>query len=94
MTSTSQNRRQKSPAVVGSGIRSALGGVEINLVVTSQFEVFDPLTAGEGVEGNVQDMIRLVIREMDLEQVKIGVDVVNQAGPTRQEEHGGDAARG
>jgi hypothetical protein len=55
--------------------------------------VFDPLTAGEGVEGNVQDMVRLVIGEMDLEQVKIGVDVVNQAGATRQEEHGADAAR-
>src|SRR6202044_2078468 len=34
-----------------------------------------------------------VIGEMDLKQVKIGVDVVNQAGATRQEEHGADAAR-
>jgi hypothetical protein len=28
---------------------------------------------------------------MDLEQVKTGVDVADQAGPTRREEHGADA---
>ena len=43
--------------------------------------MFDPLTACEDVEGNVQDMVRLVIREVHLEQVKIGVDVVDQARP-------------
>ena len=81
--------------VAGSrGIGDALGaqGVEINLVVAPQFEVFDPLTACQDVEGDVQDVVRLVIGEMHLEQVKIGVDVADQAGPTRQEEHGADAA--
>ena len=81
--------------VAGSrGIGDALGaqGVEINLVVPPQFEVFEPLTACQDVEGDVQDVVRLVIGEMHLEQVKIVVDVADQAGPTGQEEHGADAA--
>jgi hypothetical protein len=89
-------RPTKSAAeVAGSrGIGDALGaqGVEMNLVVPPQFEVFEPLTACQDVEGDVQDVVRLVIREMHLEEVKIGVDVADQAGPPGQEEHGADAA--
>src|SRR5271156_1296954 len=80
--------------VAGSrGIGDALGsqGVEINLVVASQFEVLDPLTAGEAVESDVQDMVRLVIGEMHFKKVKIVVDVADQAGPACQEEHSADA---
>ncbi len=40
-TSASEKRRQKSPSVVGSGSRSSAQGVEINLIVASQFDVFD-----------------------------------------------------
>ena len=42
-TSAKVKRRQKSPAVVGSGVRLAHQGVEINLVVAPKFKVFDPL---------------------------------------------------
>ena len=75
MTSGSEKRRQKSPAVVGSGIRFGSQGVEIDLVVAPQFEVFDPLAAGEDVEGDVQDVVGFVVGKMHLEQMKIAVDL-------------------
>ena len=70
--------------VAGSGgIGDSVGsqGIEIDLVVATQFEVFDPFTAGEDVEGDVQDVVGFVIRKMDLKEVKIGVDVADQADP-------------
>ena len=51
-----------------------------------------PLTAGEDIEGDVQDVVGFVVGEMHLEQMKIVVDVVDQAGLLSQEEHGADAA--
>ena len=81
--------------VPGSGgVGDAFGSqsVEIDFVVAPQFEVFDPLTAGEDVEGDVQDVVGFVIGKMHLEQMKIGVDVADQADPVRQEQHGADAA--
>ena len=65
----------------GGGVGDALGaqGVEIDLVVAPQFEVFDPLAAGEDVEGDVQDMVGFVIGQMPLEEMEIVVDVVDQA---------------
>ena len=46
------------------GIGDALcsQGVEIDFVVPPQFEVFEPLTACQDVESDVQDVVRLVIR--------------------------------
>jgi hypothetical protein len=54
--------------------------------------VFDPFTAGEDVEGNVQDVVGFVIGKMDLEKLKLGVDVADQAYPARQQQHDTDAA--
>ena len=39
-------------------------GIEVDLVVASQFEVLDSLAAGEDVEGNVQDVVGFVVRKM------------------------------
>ena len=80
----------------GGGVGDALGaqGVEIDLVVASQFEVFEPVAAREDVEGDVQDMVGFVIGEMPLEEMEVMVDVVDQAGPASQQEDGADAARG
>ena len=91
-TSASENRRQKSPG--GGGVGDALGaqGVEIDLVVAPQLEVFDPLAAGEDVEGDVQDVVGFVVGQMPLEEVEVGVDVVDQPDPASQQEHGADAA--
>ena len=53
----------------GGGVGEPLGaqGVEVDLVVASQFEVFDAFAAGEEVEGDVQDVVGFVIGEMPLE---------------------------
>ena len=80
----------------GGGVGDALGaqGVEIDLVVASQFEVLDPLAAGEDVEGDVQDVVGFVVGQMPLEEVEVVIDVADQSGPARQQEHGADAAGG
>ena len=80
----------------GGGVGDALGaqGVEVDLVVASQFEVFDPFAAGQDVEGDVQDVVGFVIGEMPLEEMEVVVDVADQAGPASQQEHGADAAGG
>ena len=43
----------------------------------------DPLNASEGVEGNVQDVVGFMIGKMYLKEMKIGVDVADQAYPVR-----------
>ena len=62
------------------GVGDSLGsqGVKIDLIVASQFEVFDVLAAGEDVEGNVEDMVGFVVRQMPLEEVKVAVDVLDK----------------
>ena len=79
----------------GGGVGEPLGaqGVEVNLVVASEFEVFDAFAAGEDVEGDVQDMVGFVIGEMPLEDMEVVVDVADQADPARQQVHGADAPR-
>ena len=78
----------------GGGVGDTLGaqGIEIDLIVASQFEVFDSFASGEDVEGDVQDMVGFVIGQMPLEQNKVGVDVFDQSGVASQQEHGADAA--
>src|SRR5690242_12999757 len=68
-TSASVKRRQKSPAVVGSGMRSAPEGVEIDLVVAPDLEVLQALSTGQEVIGDVQDVVALVVGLVPLEEV-------------------------
>ena len=79
----------------GGGVGEPLGvqGVEVNLVVASEFDVLEALAAGEDVEGDVQDMVGFVIGTMPLEDMEVVVDVADQADPARQQKHGTDAAR-
>jgi hypothetical protein len=56
--------------------------------------VLDALPTGEDVEGDVQDVIGLVIGKMDPEKMEIAVDVTNQARRPRYHEHGTDTAGG
>src|SRR4029077_10563727 len=81
---------------LGGGIRDALGaeGVEEDLVVAPQLDVLDALPSGEDVEGDVQDVVGLVIGAMDLEKMEVVVDVTDQAGRPRHQEHGTNAASG
>jgi hypothetical protein len=86
----------EAPAEIarGGGVGNSLGaqGVEIDLVVAPKFKVFDPLAAGEDVEGDVQDMVRFVIRQMSFEKVEVPIDTVDQADRSSQHENGADAA--
>src|SRR3954447_21314886 len=43
-------------------------GIEVDLVVASPFDVFDPLAAGEEIEGDVEHMVGFVVGEMALER--------------------------
>ena len=90
MTSDSRKRRQSPPQW---WVRDSFGSqsVEIDFVVAPQFEMFDPLTASEDIEGDVQDVVGFVIGKMDLEELKLGVDVADQANPGQQQ-HDTDAA--
>ena len=73
----------------GGRVGNSLGsqGVEVDLVIAPQFEVLDPLAAGEDIEGDVQDVVGFVVREMPLEQVKIAVDLLDEldsSGPAER----------
>ena len=69
-------------------------GVEKDLVIAPQLDMLEPPAAGEDVEGDVQDMVGLVIGEMHLEQMEIVINVADQARPLSQQQHGADAAGG
>ena len=88
-------RQLEPPAEVprGSGIGNSLGaeGVEIDLVVASQLEVFDLATAGQDVEGNVQDMIGFMVGKVAFEEMKLLIDVLDQSGSASDQQHGADA---
>jgi len=67
--------------VTGGGrVGDALGpqGVEVDLVVASDLEVFGALSACQEVVGDVQDVVALVVGRVPLEQVEVLIDVPNQ----------------
>ena len=92
-TSPSVNRRQKSPAVVGSGIRSCPEGVEVDLVVAAHFEVLQAAAPGQEVVGDVQDVVALEVRQVPLQEVEAPVDVVDQPELAGQQVDCPDSAR-
>src|SRR5271157_2343121 len=79
----------------GRGIGDALGaqGIEIDFVVAPQFDVFDPLAAGQDVERDVQNVVGFVVGQMPLEDVDLRVDRADQSGLAGQQEHSADATR-
>ena len=74
-------------------VGEALGaqGIEIDLIVASQLDVLDPLSAGHDVEGDVQDVVGFMIGTMALEDVEVVVDIADQADPPCQQQHGTDS---
>src|SRR5271163_537597 len=80
----------------GGGVGDPLGAqsVEKDFIVAPQFDMLEPPAAGQDVEGDVQDMVGLVIGEMPLEQMERVIDVADQAGPLSQQQHDTDAAGG
>ena len=70
--------------VPGRGrVGNALGahGIEIDLVVTPQFDVLDPLAAAQNIERDIQYMVGFVVGQMPLEDMDPGVDVADQPSP-------------
>jgi hypothetical protein len=80
----------------GGGVGNAGGAesVEVDLVVAAKFEVLEAGAFAEGVEGEVEDVVGLVVREMDLEEVKARVDGVDKSKAAGEEVEGADAAVG
>ena len=77
----------------GGRVRDSRGSqrIEVNLVIAPQFEVLNALAARDDIEGNVQDMVGFVIRQMPLEQVKVAVDVLDEVDFLSQQKDGSDA---
>ena len=80
----------------GGGVGDAVGaeGVEEDLVVAAQFDVVEAGAVAQGVVGEVQDVVSLVVGEVELEQVESLVDGLGQAELPDQELDGADAAAG
>ena len=62
------------------GIRNPLRaeGIEVHLVVAKEFQIFQAAPPGQHVVGEVQHVIRFVIRQVDLEQVQAAIDLLHQ----------------
>ena len=65
--------------------------VEIDRIGASQLNVLDPLSAGNDVEGDVQDVVGFMIGEMALEEMEVVVDITDQPDPPCQQQHGTDS---
>ena len=89
---------RKTPAEVAcrGGIGNSLGAQEIQIgfVLPPQLEVFQALRSAQPVVGQVQDVVRLVVRQMHLEQMQALVDRLGQSQLTGQLLHQSDAAVG
>ncbi|MFM7035934.1 MAG: hypothetical protein ACKOYJ_12260, partial [Planctomycetia bacterium] len=60
-------------------------GIQVALVVPQQFQVLEPCPARQEVVGDVQDVIRLVVRQVNLEQAEAVIDRAIKLQPLRQE---------
>ena len=80
----------------GRGIGEPLGseGIEIDLIVASSLDVFDPLAASEEIEGDVEHMVGFVIGQMAFEEMEGPVDLLVELDLLNHEEDGPDAAGG
>ena len=67
-------------------------GVEVDLVVATDFEVLQAAAPGQEVVGDVQDVVALEVGQVPLEQVEVVIDVVNQPELLGQEMDGPDAS--
>ena len=80
----------------GRRVRDPFGseGIEIDLIVAPQLEVFDPLAAGEDIEGDVEHVVGFVVGQMPLEQMESAVDLLVELDLLGQEKDGADATGG
>ena len=69
-TSSARKRLQKSPAVVGSGMRRGAQRVEEDFVLAAQFEILQTGAVAQRVVGEVEDMVGFVVGKVELEQME------------------------
>jgi hypothetical protein len=85
---------EASAEIPGSGrVGDAAGaqGIKEDFVVAAQFEVLQTGAVAQGIVGEVEDVIRLMVGQVKLEQVQAAIDGLGQAELTHQEVHGTDA---
>ena len=68
---------------VGDALRAQR--VEIALVVAQEFQVLQAIAAADHVIGDVQHVIALVVRQMNLQKVQVLIDRLDQADPAGQQ---------
>ena len=80
----------------GGGVGDAVGaeGVEEDDVVASQFDVVEAGAVTEGVVGEVEDVVTLVVGEVVLEQVESCVDGLGESEFLDEQMDGADATAG
>ena len=80
----------------GRGVGNPHGaqGVEIDLIITPQFEVLDLCATGKDVEGEVDDVVGFVIGEVAFEEVEVVIDIGDETCGACDQEHGADATGG
>jgi hypothetical protein len=66
-------------------IRNALSaqGVEVNFILTTQFDVLQAGAVAQGVVSEVEHMIGFVVRHMNQEQVQVAIDGIDEADASR-----------
>ena len=69
-------------------------GVEISLVVPQELQVLEPRAARQQVVGDVQNVVRLAIGQVNLQQVETVVDLAVETQPFHQQMHRADSTRG
>jgi hypothetical protein len=86
----------ETPTEIAGGGRignaSGAKSVEVDFILTPQFEILQASAVAQGVVGQVEDVIGFVVGQMDLEQVQLIVDGIDEADPSRQQMDGADAA--
>lgn len=86
------NLRHKSPTVLGSGIRRAPRASIYRLVAPQELKVLKSRAARQGHVCDVQDVIRLVTTQADLEKAEAIVDLAIEPQPFHQQIHRSDPA--
>src|SRR3984957_16852367 len=68
--------------------------VEVDFILTTQFEVLQTGAVAQRVVGQVEHMVRLVVGHVNLEQVQVLVDGIDEADPLGEQMKSADAAVG
>jgi hypothetical protein len=78
----------------GRGVGNTPGtkGVEKVLIVTAEFDVLQAGAIAQGVVSEVEDVVRFMVRQMDLQEVEFGINRLDEAELSSQGVKGANAA--